>query len=126
MIKMIEQIIILILISGPIIYEIIKYYINNNYIIIKASEEIEPHRVNSNLLNILEENILKEPNPILIYSPKRIISENKVRSLRRKRKKQYWDRLKNINYIYTLPLENNQMSPRARQLYEKYGAIAIE
>ena len=123
---MIEQIIILILISGPIIYEIIKYYINNNYIIIKASEEIEPHIVNSNLLNILEENILKEPNPILIYSPKRIISENKVRSLRRKRKKQYWDRLKNINYIYTLPLENNQMSPRARQLYEKYGAIAIE
>ena len=126
MIKMIEQIIILIVISGPIIYEIIKYYINNNYIIIKASEEIEPHIVNSNLLNILEENILKEPNPILIYSPKRIISENKVRSLRRKRKKQYWDRLKNINYIYTLPLENNQMSPRARQLYEKYGAIAIE
>ena len=123
---MIEQIIILILISGPIIYEIIKYYINNNYIIIKASEEIEPHIVNSNLLNILEENILKEPNPILIYSPKRIISENKVRSLRRKRKKQYWDRLKNINYIYTLPLENNQMNPRARQLYEKYGAIAIE
>ena len=123
---MIEQIIILIVISGPIIYEIIKYYINNNYIIIKASEEIEPHIVNSNLLNILEENILKEPNPILIYSPKRIISENKVRSLRRKRKKQYWDRLKNINYIYTLPLENNQMSPRARQLYEKYGAIAIE
>ena len=104
----------------------VKYYINNNYIIIKASEEIEPHIVNSNLLNILEENILKEPNPLLIYSPKRIISENKVRSLRRKRKKQYWDRLKNINYIYTLPLENNQMSPRARQLYEKYGAIAIE
>jgi len=107
---MIEQIIILILISGPIIYKIIKYYVNNNYIIINASE-----------------NIVKESNHILLHPHEQItLTEKEVRSLRRKRTKQHWDRLKNINYIYTLPLENNQMSPRARQLYEKYGAIAIE
>ena len=107
---MIEQIIILIVISGPIIYKIIKYYVNNNYIIINASE-----------------NIVKESNHILLHPHKQnTLTEKEVRSLRCKRTKQHYNKLKSANYIYTLPLENNQMSPRARQLYEKYGAIAIE
>lgn len=100
--QIIEQIILLIVLAGPIVFHLIKYYISHNYIIVK-SPYIEPQ------------------HKVIDYS---IIKSVKAHSYWRKRDVNTLNNIHLDNQRFYEPLELKQMSSRARRLYEKYGDIA--